>query len=258
MKAGQVTSGNTGSAPFKGGANRKLVTFKLAALDELHQVILEKNMKNMKRVAKTVGTLGLRGMRCHEQPIRSGGRFRLVRRGQRRPVESENRRREDHQQSARAQVLPRPRSAMTTATTGYKLFGGYKFNKNFALEGGYFDLGKFGFTATTVPAGTLNGNIKLKGLNLDAVGILPIAEKFSAFGRVGLNYAQAKDSFTGTGAVSRADESEPQQERYELQVRPGCFSTISPNLSECASRRNATGSTMPSATKATSTCIRSA
>src|SRR3989304_5933084 len=32
--------------------------------------------------------------------------------------------------------------------TGYKLFGGYKFNKNFALEGGYFDLGKFGFTAT--------------------------------------------------------------------------------------------------------------
>lgn len=86
--------------------------------------------------------------------------------------------------------------------TGYKLFGGYQFNKNFALEGGYFDLGEFGYTATTLPAGTLNGNIKLKGLNLDAVGILPITEKFSAFGRVGVNYAQAKDSFTGTGAVS--------------------------------------------------------
>ena len=86
--------------------------------------------------------------------------------------------------------------------TGYKLFGGYQFNKNFALEGGYFDLGEFGYTATTLPAGTLNGNIKLKGLNLDAVGILPITDKFSAFGRVGVNYAQAKDSFTGTGAVS--------------------------------------------------------
>src|SRR5450759_3431255 len=56
--------------------------------------------------------------------------------------------------------------------TGFKLFGGYKINKNFAVEGGYFDLGRFGFTATT-PAGTLSGNIKLKGLNLDAVGILP-------------------------------------------------------------------------------------
>ena len=86
--------------------------------------------------------------------------------------------------------------------TGYKLFGGYQFNKNFALEGGYFDLGKFGYTATTVPAGTLSGNIKLKGLNLDAVGILPITEKFSAFGRVGVNHAQTTGSFAGTGAVS--------------------------------------------------------
>ena len=86
--------------------------------------------------------------------------------------------------------------------TGYKLYGGYKFNKNFALEGGYFDLGKFGFVATTVPPGTLTGSIKLRGFNLDAVGILPITEKFSAFGRVGVNYAQARDSFAGTGAVN--------------------------------------------------------
>jgi OOP family OmpA-OmpF porin len=85
--------------------------------------------------------------------------------------------------------------------TGYKIFGGYQFNRNFALEGGYFDLGKFGFTANTVPAGTLSGNIKIRGLNLDLVGILPITEKFSAFGRAGVNYADARDSFTGTGAV---------------------------------------------------------
>ena len=86
--------------------------------------------------------------------------------------------------------------------TGYKLYGGYQLYKNFAIEGGYFDLGRFGFTATTVPAGTLNGSIRLKGLNLDAVGILPFNEKFSAFGRAGVNYAEAKDSFSGTGAVS--------------------------------------------------------
>ncbi|MEA3196672.1 MAG: OmpA-OmpF porin, family, partial [Gammaproteobacteria bacterium] len=29
---------------------------------------------------------------------------------------------------------------------GFKLFGGYEFNRYFALEGGYFDLGRFGFT----------------------------------------------------------------------------------------------------------------
>ncbi len=86
--------------------------------------------------------------------------------------------------------------------TGYKLFGGYRFNRNFAVEGGYFDLGRFGFTATTVPAGTLNGNIRLKGVNLDLVGTVPITEKFSAFGRVGVNYAEARDSFSGTGVVN--------------------------------------------------------
>ena len=85
--------------------------------------------------------------------------------------------------------------------TGYKLFTGYQFNKYFALEGGYFDLGKFGFTATTLPAGTLRGDIKLKGFNLDLVGTLPITEKLSAFGRVGANHAEAKDTFKGTGFV---------------------------------------------------------
>ena len=75
--------------------------------------------------------------------------------------------------------------------TGYKIFAGYQFNKNFALEGGYFDLGKFGFTTTMSPPGTLSGNIKLRGLNLAAVGTLPLTEKFSVFGRVVLNYAEA-------------------------------------------------------------------
>lgn len=87
-------------------------------------------------------------------------------------------------------------------STGYKIFGGYQLNKNFALEGGYFDLGKFGYTATTVPPGTLNGSMKVRGLNLDLVGTLPLTEKFSAFGRVGVNYAQTRDTFSGTGAVS--------------------------------------------------------
>ncbi|MBG6076111.1 outer membrane beta-barrel protein [Polaromonas sp. CG_9.11] len=90
-------------------------------------------------------------------------------------------------------------------STGYKIFGGYQLNRNFAVEGGYFDLGNFGYTATTVPAGTLDGRIKLRGLNLDLVGTVPLSEKFSVFGRAGLNYAQARDSFSGTGAVQVAN-----------------------------------------------------
>ena len=37
--------------------------------------------------------------------------------------------------------------------TAYRLFGGYQFNRHFGLEAGWFDLGRFGFTASTAPPG---------------------------------------------------------------------------------------------------------
>jgi OOP family OmpA-OmpF porin len=90
---------------------------------------------------------------------------------------------------------------------GFKVFGGYEFNRYIALESGYFDLGRFGFTAHTTPVGSLRGDIKVNGANFDLVGSVPIAEKFSLFARAGLNYAQAKDSFVGTGSVAVIDRS---------------------------------------------------
>jgi OOP family OmpA-OmpF porin len=90
---------------------------------------------------------------------------------------------------------------------GFKAFGGYEFNRYFALEGGYFDLGRFGFTADTNPAGSLRGDIKINGVNLDAVGSVPISEQFSVFARAGLNYADAKDTFVGTGSATVANSS---------------------------------------------------
>ena len=90
---------------------------------------------------------------------------------------------------------------------GFKAFGGYEFNRYFALESGYFNLGKFGFTADTSPAGSLRGDIKLQGANFDAVGSVPLGDKFSLFARVGVNYADAKDAFAGTGAVAVIDRS---------------------------------------------------
>ncbi len=90
---------------------------------------------------------------------------------------------------------------------GFKAFGGYEFNRYFALEGGYFNLGKFGFRADTLPAGSLRGDIKLQGANFDAVGSVPLGDKFSLFARAGVNYADAKDSFAGTGSVAVIDPS---------------------------------------------------
>ena len=103
--------------------------------------------------------------------------------------------------------------------TAYKIYGGYQFNPYIGLEGGYFDLGKFGFKANTLPLGTLDGNIRLRGVNLDAVGTLPLSEKFSALGRIGINHAQARDSFMGTGVVNVTNPNPSKRDtNYKLGV----------------------------------------
>lgn len=115
-------------------------------------------------------------------------------------------------------------------STGYKLFGGYKFNKNFAVEGGYFDLGNFGYDATVVPAGNLRGRIKLSGINLDAVAIMPFTERFSAFGRLGVHQTEAYDNFTGTGAVNAINPSTIKREN-NLKVGLGLEYAFSDHFS---------------------------
>ena len=118
----------------------------------------------------------------------------------------------------------------TERDRGFKLFGGYQYNRYFSVEAGYFDLGKFAFTTTTTPTGSLSGDIRLKGLNLDAVGTLPISEKFSAFGRIGVTYAHANDSFTGTGAVNVLDPN-PSSRKTNLKVGLGLQYALTDALS---------------------------
>ena len=103
---------------------------------------------------------------------------------------------------------------------GYKLYGGYQFNQHLALEGGYFDLGEFNFNATTIPEGTLAGSINLRGINLDLVGFLPVTEKLSAFARAGVNYAEAKDAFSGSGSVNIVDPN-PRKKAANLKAGLG-------------------------------------
>ena len=82
----------------------------------------------------------------------------------------------------------------------YKAFIGVPLSPNWAVEAGYFDLGRFGFDAATSPAGTVTGTTRIQGLNLDLVGTLPITERWSLLGRVGAAYAETKGSVGGTGA----------------------------------------------------------
>ena len=111
---------------------------------------------------------------------------------------------------------------------GAKIFTGYQFGRFFAIEGGYFNLGNFNYTAITTPTGRLREEIKVQGINLDLVLMLPLGEKLSVFGRGGGNYAQSKVAFDGRGAaVVLDDELKERDLNYKYGVGLQYFFTRS-------------------------------
>ena len=84
----------------------------------------------------------------------------------------------------------------------YKVFGGYQFSPYFGMEAGYFNLGEFGFKSITTPTGSLDGRIKLDGMNIDLVGTMPVNDQLSLLGRIGVHNARARDTFTTTSGVT--------------------------------------------------------
>jgi OOP family OmpA-OmpF porin len=75
------------------------------------------------------------------------------------------------------------------SSTGWKVFGGYQFNKNLAAELAYTDLGKFSYDAV-ITGGmygpTEYGEVKPTCWSLSAVGILPVGNNFSLLGKAGV------------------------------------------------------------------------
>lgn len=88
--------------------------------------------------------------------------------------------------------------SMDERDTAYKLYLGKQLNENFALEGGYFNLGKSNFSALTNPgAGSLNGEVGFQGVNLDLLGRVHFTERFSMLANIGMHYTEAKAHFSG-------------------------------------------------------------
>ena len=136
----------------------------------------------------------------------------------------------DFDEAAIARTLHRPTLTTTSIATddkdvGYKLFLGYQFHRYFAVNSLFFDLGNFSFSTTTTPPGTLNASYEVKGWNLDLVGILPMTERFSAFGRVGAAYGRTTTLFSGRAFAgeTRATPTRTSSPGLGLRVRYQSF-----------------------------------
>ena len=95
-----------------------------------------------------------------------------------------------------------PAGAVTGSTfdetdTAYKLLIGKQLNRNFAIEGTYFDLGDTGFSNVT-SRGTFGAQLGYKGVAVDLVTTLPFTERFAFFTRLGVAYTKVNTTFGGT------------------------------------------------------------
>lgn len=89
-------------------------------------------------------------------------------------------------------------SSLEKDGTGYKVQFGYQVNRHFAVEGGYIDLGKAEYEAS---AGGVNAKatVQAAGWNAAVLGIVPIGDAFSVFGKVGAIAAEAKGKVEASG-----------------------------------------------------------
>lgn len=105
--------------------------------------------------------------------------------------------------------------------SAFKVFAGYRFNRHFALEGGYLDLGSFSVTTritSGAPPQDLTGVVETKdGLHLAGVGILPIGDsKFSVFGKAGLYSIKSTTKFNGAAGSVEAESDRKEDLMFGL------------------------------------------
>jgi OOP family OmpA-OmpF porin len=81
----------------------------------------------------------------------------------------------------------------------WKLYGGYEFNQNWGVEGGYANLGKMRnvYNESGISVATA---VKSYSLYVAGTGTLPLNDQFSLFGKLGLATNHVSVSATATAA----------------------------------------------------------
>ncbi|HJV00912.1 MAG TPA: outer membrane beta-barrel protein [Burkholderiaceae bacterium] len=92
------------------------------------------------------------------------------------------------------------------SSTGFKLYGGYDYSKNFGVEAGYVDFRKVEKSALGYGASS-----KPESIYLAATGTLPLNDQFSLFGKLGVafNHTEVKAWEPGFSDSTTKNQTSP-------------------------------------------------
>jgi OOP family OmpA-OmpF porin len=105
-------------------------------------------------------------------------------------------------------------SSADSEASSWKVFGGYTFGPNLAVEAAYVDLGRVDLHSTVtavngsaISATPIGGHFKVnRGGYVDAVGIWPVNETVSVFGKLGAYSLRTELSASGNGLSMRSTD----------------------------------------------------
>lgn len=101
-------------------------------------------------------------------------------------------------------------SSCDRSDTGFRLYGGYQFNKFAAIELGYSDFGTVSLSSGNIATGNYTAN----AITLGAALHLPLAPKLTGIARAGLASVDADYSYAGPFGLFGASWSESGIEPY--------------------------------------------
>lgn len=90
-----------------------------------------------------------------------------------------------------------------TDSTAFRIFGGWRFNEYFAVEGGYQDFGDFE-QQIDVNGTPVTASLSADGFTLGVAGSLPVGERFSVMGRFGMFY------WDGNAEINNVSQATPE------------------------------------------------
>jgi OOP family OmpA-OmpF porin len=86
--------------------------------------------------------------------------------------------------------------------TSWKVFGGYQINRNFAVELGYANLGEI-----SISGGGVRATAESTAWDLVGLGIWPVNNQFSIYGKLGVYMATVDVSVSPSAAGESGDDS---------------------------------------------------